>query len=315
MNALANPEYFSLLFTIFLGLILYYVVDHSVSKPSHPDHRNLYKSSSSQCYMHIRSFLYSHVPSFLLRPLYQLYEEQLIDQIRRGEIPHHIGIIMDGNRRFARDIGMFTWEGHNKGAGKLEEMLDWCNELSIKEMTVYAFSTENFNRPHAEIDHLMELFEQKFYDIATDERMHNHKIRVRALGNLDLLPERVRKAIRTAEDATKRYTNHYFNVCIAYGGRSEIIGALKKIAEKMEEGEYSSEDITEETLKNHLYRAGPDPDLIIRTGGEVRLSNFLLFQAAYSELFFCDIYFPAFRKVDFLRVIREFQKRKRRFGE
>ncbi len=264
--------------------------------------------------MHVKSFLYSHIPSFLLHPLYQLYEEQLIDQIKKGQIPRHIGIIMDGNRRFAKDIGIFTWKGHRKGSTKLEEILDWCDELSIKEITVYAFSTENFKRPKEEVAELMGLFEEKFYDIASDERIHTQKIRVKALGNLDLLPEKVRKAIKTAEDATKDYTNRYLNVCIAYGGRSEIIEAFKKVAQKLEEGNLSVGNITEETIKNHLYRAGPDPDLIIRTGGEVRLSNFLLFQAAYSELFFCDIYFPAFRKVDFLRVIREFQKRKRRFG-
>lgn len=265
--------------------------------------------------MHLTSFLYSHIPSFLLRPLYQFYEEELIDQIKKNQIPHHIGIIMDGNRRFAKDIGVFAWRGHRKGATKLEEILDWCNEISIKEITVYAFSTENFKRPEGEVDELMDLFEEKFYDIAADERIHNHKTQVRALGNLNLLPERVRKAIKTAEDATKDYDTCCLNVCIAYGGRSEIIEAFKKVARKVEEGDLSQEDITEETVKNHLYSAGPDPDLIIRTGGEVRLSNFLLFQAAYSELFFCDIYFPAFRKVDFLRIIREFQKRKRRFGQ
>lgn len=262
----------------------------------------------------MRPFLYSHIPSFVLRPLYFLYEEHLLDEIKKGEIPHHIGIIMDGNRRFGKNTGIFTWEAHNKGADKLEEILDWCDETGIKEITVYAFSTENFDRPQGEVDNLMKLFEKKFYDISEDERVHRNRIRVRALGKLELLPENVRKAIKTAEEKTEAYDNRYLNVCIAYGGRSEIIEAFKKAAQKMEEGKLSPEDITEETIKNHLYRAGPDPDLIIRTGGEIRLSNFLLFQAAYAELFFCDIYFPAFRRVDFLRIIREFQKRKRRFG-
>ncbi|MBU7027301.1 MAG: di-trans,poly-cis-decaprenylcistransferase [Theionarchaea archaeon] len=264
--------------------------------------------------MHVKSFLYSHIPSFLLRPLYRLYEGYLIDEIKKGEIPRHIGIIMDGNRRFAKETGILTWEAHWKGANRLEEILDWCNEIAIKEVTVYAFSTENFSRSQDEVNHLMDLFEKKFYDIAQDERIHRNKTRVRALGKLESLPEKVRKAIQTAEESTKGHNNQYFNVCIAYGGRSEIIEAFKKVAQKMREGNLLPEDITEETIKNHLYRAGPDPDLIIRTGGEVRLSNFLLFQAAYAELFFCDIYFPAFRKVDFLRIIREFQKRKRRLG-
>jgi tritrans,polycis-undecaprenyl-diphosphate synthase [geranylgeranyl-diphosphate specific] len=264
--------------------------------------------------MHVKSFLYSHIPSFLLRPLYYLYEEHLVEEIKKGDIPRHIGIIMDGNRRYAREVGIFTLKGHQQGADKLEEILDWCDDVDIKEITVYAFSTENFSRPDEEVKNLMGLFEKKFYDIATDERVHRYNIRVKALGNLDKLPEKVRTAIKTAEKATKDYDNRYLNVCIAYGGRSEIIEAFKKVAQKMKEGNLSIEDITEKTIKNHLYRAGPDPDLIIRTGGEIRLSNFLLFQAAYSELFFCDIYFPAFRRVDFLRIIREFQKRKRRFG-
>jgi tritrans,polycis-undecaprenyl-diphosphate synthase [geranylgeranyl-diphosphate specific] len=221
---------------------------------------------------------------------------------------------MDGNRRFAKEKGILFWEAHQKGAGKLEEILDWCDEIGIHEITVYAFSTENFNRPPSEVEHLMDLFEKKFYEIARDQRIHENKIRVKALGNLDLVPERVKRAIETAQTATKAYDRLFLNVCIAYGSRSEIIAAFKKIAQKMENGTLSLEDITSETIKNHLYRVGPDPDLIIRTGGEIRLSNFLLFQAAYSELFFCDIFFPAFRKVDFLRIIREFQKRKQRFG-
>lgn len=265
--------------------------------------------------MHIRSFLYSRIPSFLLRPLYCFYEERLIEEIKKGRIPHHIGIIMDGNRRFAQEVGVYTLKGHQKGARKIEEILDWCNDIDIKEITVYAFSTENFNRPQQEVENLMDLFEQKFYEMAEDKRIHSHEIRIKALGKLDLLPEKVRKAIKTAEKATEDYKNQVLNVCIAYGGRSEIIEAFKKVAQKMKENKLKAQDITEKTIENHLYRAGPDPDLIIRTGGEVRLSNFLLFQAAYSELFFCDIYFPAFRKIDFFRIIREFQKRKRRFGQ
>ncbi|MBU7015425.1 MAG: di-trans,poly-cis-decaprenylcistransferase [Theionarchaea archaeon] len=265
--------------------------------------------------MHLKSFLYSHIPSFLMRPVYYIYEAHLIDEIHKGTIPKHIGIIMDGNRRFAREIGVLTLKGHQQGAYKIEEILDWCSELRIKEITVYAFSTENFNRSKKEVNHLMDLFEKKFYEIAEDERIHRNRIRIRALGNLSLLPEKVRKAIQTAEEATQNYDNQFFNVCIAYGGRLEIIEAFKKVAKKITEGGFRVNDITEKVIKEHLYRAGPDPDLIIRTGGEVRLSNFLLFQAAYSELFFCDIYFPAFRKVDFLRIIREFQKRRRRYGE
>lgn len=283
----------------------------------YPDifHDKLYKSCTEHPPMHLRSFLYSHIPSFLLRPLYHFYEGQLTDEIEKGHIPQHIGIIMDGNRRFAREKSILFWEAHEKGATKLEEILDWCHEIGIQEVTVYAFSTENFNRPVSEIEHLMDLFEKKFIEIAGDERIHRDRIRVKALGNFDLLPEKVIKAIDIAQNATKNYDALFLNVCIAYGSRSEIIEAFKRIAQKMENGTLSLEDITAETIKNHLYRVGPDPDLIIRTGGEIRLSNFLLFQAAYTELFFCDIFFPAFRKLDFLRIIREFQKRKQRFGK
>ncbi|MFQ6088441.1 MAG: polyprenyl diphosphate synthase [Candidatus Methanofastidiosia archaeon] len=270
--------------------------------------------------MKIRSFLYSHIPKVMLKPLYGILEEALIDQIKRGKIPSHIGIIMDGNRRFARDFGISPWKGHERGASKLEEILDWAKELGIKIVTIYAFSTENFKRSKEEVEKIMDLFEEKFLEIASDEKIHKNKVKVKAVGRLELLPPRVRGAIEKAERATESYDERLLNVCVSYGGRMELIDAFLKLSEKIKKGELKASEITEEVIKEHLYEISPNPDLmypdlIIRTGGEVRLSNFLLFQAAYSELFFTEVYFPAFRKIDFLRILREFQKRKRRFGE
>jgi len=255
--------------------------------------------------------IFDFVLPIILKPVYILYEKILEKKVKKGKMPRHIGIIMDGNRRYAEFFGMRPWEGHHRGADKLEEILDWANELGIDIVTVYAFSTENFKRSKEEVDHIMNLFEKKFKDLAEDKRVHKNKIKVRAIGNLAMLPEKVKKSIKIAEKATEKYNKKKLNICIAYGGRTEILEAVKKI---MEEG-VPPEEITVEMIRENLYTGDlPDPDLVIRTGGEVRLSNFLLFQSAYSELFFTEIYFPAFRKIDFLRIIREYQMRNRKFG-
>jgi len=255
--------------------------------------------------------LFSFIFSILLKPVYKLYEKILENRVKRGKMPQHIGIIMDGNRRYAEFFGIDPWKGHNKGADKLEEILDWVNELGIDIITVYAFSTENFKRSKEEVKHIMDLFEKKFKELAEDERIHKNKIKVRAIGNLSMLPKNVVDSIKMAEKATENYGDESLNICIAYGGRVEILEAIKRIMKKG----VSPEDITLKMIKDNLYTGNlPDPDLVIRTGGEVRLSNFLLFQSAYSELFFTEIYFPAFRKIDFLRIIREYQMRNRKFG-
>jgi tritrans,polycis-undecaprenyl-diphosphate synthase [geranylgeranyl-diphosphate specific] len=265
--------------------------------------------------MNLKAYFLTHIPNIMLKPVYRIYEDRLIEQIRSGNIPSHIGVIMDGNRRFASEFGLKTSEGHERGAGKLEDILDWCYELKIRMVTLYAFSTENFSRPKEEVDLIMHLFRKKFEDFQNDERVHKYRIKVKALGKLEMLPHDVREAIAKAEEATSNYDDYNLNICVAYGGRMEIAEAFRKVARRIESGEMRADDINIDSIKTNLYRVVDDPDLIIRTGGEVRLSNFLLFQAAYSELFFTDIYFPAFRKIDFLRIIREFQKRKRRFGK
>jgi tritrans,polycis-undecaprenyl-diphosphate synthase [geranylgeranyl-diphosphate specific] len=181
-------------------------------------------------------------------------------------------------------------------------------------MTLYAFSTENFQRPDHEVDTLMELFADRLTNLAADARILENRVRVRVLGRTDMLPAEVQQAVALVESATRDFEGSRLNFCIAYGGRQEILDAFQAIIAKVQDGELAREEVDERVLGEHLYTNGDDPDLIIRTGGESRLSNFLLYQAAYSELFFTDVHFPSFRKVDFLRVLRSYQQRKRRFG-
>jgi tritrans,polycis-undecaprenyl-diphosphate synthase [geranylgeranyl-diphosphate specific] len=244
------------------------------------------------------------------------YEQQLLyDVLRVGVIPKHIAIILDGNRRYAGRAGLDPSESYMLGAKKLEEVLEWCQELGIKHITVYAFSTENFNRSEEEVRLLMDLFRRKFSEAARDPRVHRYRIRVRAIGELERLPEGVKRAISEAEEATKDYDGHTLNLAVGYGGRTELAQAVRKICERIERGELRPNDVDEELISKHLYTADlPDPDLIIRTSGEERLSGFLLWQSAYSELYFCEANWPEFTKLDFLRAIRTYQGRERRFG-
>jgi tritrans,polycis-undecaprenyl-diphosphate synthase [geranylgeranyl-diphosphate specific] len=247
---------------------------------------------------------------------YQTYERRLQREVLEEDVPHHVAIIMDGNRRFAREFGLAPNEGHVKGKEKLEEVMEWCLELGIKVLTVYAFSTENLLRQAEEVKYLMDLFEENFLKLAKDERIHKHHIRLTVIGQIDLLPENVQQAIRTALDATKDYDSYYYNIALAYGSRQEIVQAIRSIAEDVRQGKLDIEGIDERTVSSYMYTAQfPDPDLVLRTSGEERVSNFLLWQLAYSELYFTDVYWPGFRKVDFLRAIRTYQQRKRRFGK
>ena len=250
--------------------------------------------------------------------IFKIYERILEGELDKNKIPKHIAVIMDGNRRMAKLLGDKPIKGHHIGAKKVREFIKWCVDLNIKIITLYSFSLENFNRPKDEVNALMDLFEREFRRIADDEDVHKHKIHIKAIGRLELLPERVRKAIKYAEDRTKDYNNYYVNVAIAYGGQQELVDAVKKIAKKIKNNEMDIEDITMDTISKHLYTAHlpyPNPDLIIRTSGEERISNFLIWQSSYSELYFCETYWPQFRKIDFLRAIRDYQNRKRRFGK
>jgi tritrans,polycis-undecaprenyl-diphosphate synthase [geranylgeranyl-diphosphate specific] len=242
-------------------------------------------------------------------------EQRLLSQIRGGPIPRHLAIIMDGNRRFARGHGLLRVEGHLRGKEKLEELLNWCLEVGLRTLTVYALSTENLMRDTEEVRELMELFTESFRKIGDDPRVHRHRIRVRAIGSRERLPGPVQEAIRYAEERTRDYDGYFYNVAIAYGGREDILQAIRAIAREVEQGQVKPEAIDEAMVSNHLYTQDlPDPDLIFRTSGEERISNFLLWQSAYAELYFCDVLWPGLRKLDFLRAIHDYQRRQRRFG-
>ena len=246
---------------------------------------------------------------------YQTYEKRLIKEVLTMPVPHHVAIIMDGNRRYAKDFGMLVSEGHDRGRQKLEDVLEWCMEIGVRMLTVYAFSTENVGRSKGEVDTLMRMFVENFKRLGDDERVHKNKIRVRVLGQRDLLPKDLQDAIQYSEKKTETYDKYFFNLAVGYGGREEIVQGIKKLAQAVNEGKLSVDDIDEKSFSEFLYTKDmPDPDLILRTSGEERISNFLLWQLAYSELYFSDIYWPGFRKIDFLRAVRSFQMRKRRFG-
>ena len=249
--------------------------------------------------------------------VYRVYEKWLWHQVKNNPKPEHIGIILDGNRRWASNHSLNPNLGHYYGADKTEEMLRWCLDLGVRSITLYVFSTENFNRPREEVKDLMRLFEERLQRILENRDIHKYRVRIKAIGRLHLLPKRLQKIIKEIEEATKDYDGYFLNLAIAYGGRAEIIDATKKLARKVLNGELSIEDIDEEIFEKNLYTSHlpkQDPDLIIRTSGEERLSGFLLYQSAYSELCFIDVYWPEFRRIDLLRAVRTYQKRKRRFG-
>ncbi len=256
----------------------------------------------------------------LLAPFYMVYRRQLEAQLPTWRIPNHIGIIMDGNRRYARGRNMASpLLGHLKGADKLEEVLNWCEEAGVTVVTVWMFSLDNFKRDPAEVSGLMALFERKFLELVTHPRIHRNQIRVRSLGQTEFLPDSVQNAIRDAEEATRHYTRRVLNVGVAYGGREEILDAFRLFLKDQEAQGRSLGEIAAmlraEDIEPYLYTSHvPDPDLIIRTSGEIRLSGFLLWQSVYSEFYFCDSDWPDFRKIDFLRALRDYNHRKRRFG-
>ncbi len=205
---------------------------------------------------------------------YSTYEKRLMREVLSRPVPHHVAIIMDGNRRYAKEFGLLVAEGHEKGREKLEQMLEWCLELGVRILTVYAFSTENVGRETKEIEDLMEMFVVNFRRLADDERVHKHKIRVRVIGQKDFLPEKLKTAIRYAEDRTKDYKDYFFNVAVGYGGREEIIQAIKRISEAVKQGKLQVDGITEKTFSEYLYTKDmPDPDLVLRTSGEVLLKS------------------------------------------
>jgi short-chain Z-isoprenyl diphosphate synthase len=256
----------------------------------------------------------------IFRLLYFLYARRLVSGVKRRPSPRHIGIILDGNRRHGRSLGITEpRELYDLGANKLDEVLEWCIELSIPTVTLWVFSTDNFRRPAAEVSGILGSVEAKLKALACDPTIHRRRVRVRAIGCRAMLPEPVLAAIAAAEHATAGYDGLELNIAVAYGGRQEIADAVRALLNGMADDDATLaeavEGITPEAIAKHLYTAGlPDPDLIIRTSGEIRLSGFLLWQSAHSEFYFTDVLWPAFRKIDFLRAIRSFQQRRRRFG-
>ncbi|WP_458404637.1 polyprenyl diphosphate synthase [Methanobrevibacter sp.] len=248
--------------------------------------------------------------------LYRLYEWYITRDLKPEKMPKHVAIIMDGNRRYSKIQGnMDVVKGHEIGVDTLEKVLDWSIELGIEIITVYAFSTENFNRPEHEVEGLMKLFVKNFKRLVDHPKIHNNEVKVKVVGRTELIPESVRDAIQEAEDATAHYNKRLFNIAIGYDGRLEIIDSFKKIIQQVQAGEITIDDVDEELVSKNLYTEGlADPNLIIRTSGEERLSGFLLWQSSYSELYFCETLWPELRKVDFIRAIRSYQERERRFG-
>ncbi|MHA1378784.1 MAG: polyprenyl diphosphate synthase [Candidatus Helarchaeota archaeon] len=263
----------------------------------------------------VKRFL-QNIVDFLVKPAYWAYKKKLWSQIKNTEMPHHIGIILDGNRRYARERELPPWYGHKVGAQKIEQVLAYCYELNIKVVTLYAFSTENFKRSNKEVEEIMNIAKEKFQELMTHPLIHKYKVKVKAIGRLYELPEDLQEIIRDAEKNTAHYNDYQLNVAISYGGRNEIVDCVKKIAQEVKNGVIPIDEINEKTIENHLYTKGlPDPDVIIRTSGEERLSGFLLWQSAYSELIFLEIYWPSIRKIDLWRAIRVFQQRGRRYGK
>ena len=231
-----------------------------------------------------------------------------------NKVPKHIGIILDGNRRFSKRLMIKPWKGHEWGAKKVEKLLEWAKEIGIDELTLYAFSIENFDRQKKEFEYLMDLFRKELPRLLKDERIHESKIRVNFIGRIWMFPKDIQEMMHNVMDKTKNYSNSQINFAMAYGGRTEVVDAAKKIAEKVKNGKLDIEQINEEIFKDNLYLAD-EPDLIIRTGGEKRTSNFLSYQGAYSEWIFLDIMWPEFEKKDLINCINEYQSRKRRFGK
>jgi tritrans,polycis-undecaprenyl-diphosphate synthase [geranylgeranyl-diphosphate specific] len=240
-----------------------------------------------------------------------VYERYLRFQCRH--VPNHIAIIQDGNRRYARLLGLDTAEGHRAGADKTEEMLDWAHEIGIKHITLYTFSTENFSRQKEEVSHLFAIFKEKFVSVLTDERVKKYRIRVQMVGDRSLLPADLLAAIDAAEHATRDYTGFNLNIALAYGGRNEIVLAAREILSEVAHNQIDPDTIDVQMVEKHLHdRNGiPPVDLIIRTGNECRTSNFLPWLASGHEsaVYFCAPYWPLFRKIDLLRAIRIYDQR------
>jgi len=253
--------------------------------------------------------------TFIKEKLNDFRNIKILEEIKRNPVPKHLAVIMDGNRRFAQNIGLSSDAGHVFGRDKVKDVLEWCIEIGIKNLTLYAFSTENFNRNPKEIDRLMNLCRNELIHALEDKRIQQHQVRVKVIGHIESLPIDVQDAAKNLMKQTKMYKKNNLTIALAYGGREEIIRAIQNIANDVKNNTLDINQIDEQKVSSYLYTNGlPDPDLILRTSGEERISNFLLWQMAYSEFYFSDVYWPALTKREFLQVIQTFQMRKRRYG-
>lgn len=255
----------------------------------------------------------------MAHPLYWLYERRLERHLDPATMPAHIGLILDGNRRYARGIGLDVRRGHQFGVRKLKTFLEWCLEYGVRHVTLFVFSTENFSRDPEEVQYLLDLFVRESATFLDDLRLDTEQVRIKIIGQRHRLPLKVIEASEALELSTAEHKGMLLNIALAYGGREEITdavkGVLKEAADEGRSLEAVAAELSAEQLSKHLYTAGmPDPDFIIRTSGEQRLSGFLLWQSAYSEFYFCDALWPEFRRIDFLRAVRDYQRRERRYG-
>jgi short-chain Z-isoprenyl diphosphate synthase len=246
--------------------------------------------------------------------IYPAYESRMVKALPPDQIPQHVGVMLDGNRRWARAVGADTAHGYQAGAANIEPLLDWCEEVGVEVVTLWLLSTDNLNRPPEQLAGLLSIIEGAVATLAEAGRWRLHPV-----GALDLLPASTAAKLKAAEDATQDAPGLLVNVAVGYGGRREIADAVRALLQEQASKGMTLEELAEvidvEHIAEHLYTKGqPDPDLVIRTSGEQRLGGFLLWQSAHSEFYFCEAYWPDFRRVDFLRAIRAYAQRERRFG-
>ncbi|MCM0640728.1 isoprenyl transferase [Cellulomonas wangsupingiae] len=250
----------------------------------------------------------------LPHPLYGLYERRLAASLQPDQVPRHVGVILDGNRRWARGSGLPSATGHRRGADKISDVLQWSEDIGVEVVTLWLLSTDNLARDPAELGDLLQVIEDVVGELAAERRW-----RVQAVGALDMLPDRTAAALKAAQDATSDVEGLHVNAAVGYGGRREIADAVRAFLRMHADAGSSLDELAEafdvEHIAEHLYTKGqPDPDLVIRTSGEQRLGGFLLWQSAHSEFYFCEAYWPDFRRVDFLRAVRAYSQRERRLG-
>lgn len=246
--------------------------------------------------------------------VYGAYAKQLSAQIDSERIPRHVGVVLDGNRRWASEQGSSSQQGHQAGAAKIEEFVGWCDEVGVEVVTLWLLSTDNLSRPPEELAALLTIITNTVRELASTRRWHVHPV-----GALDLLPDDTARVLKEADAETRNVDGLTVNVAVGYGGRRELVDAVRALLAEQAALGTSIDDLAQvlnaEHIAEHLYTKGqPDPDLLIRTSGEQRLSGFMLWQSAHSEFYFCEAYWPDFRKVDFLRALRNYAQRERRFG-